>query len=256
LITLKSEEHLEKMRVAGRIASSVLTYLKPLIVPGISAKKIDLLAEQFIRDNGGVPACHGYKDYPASTCISINEQAVHVIPLETKIIQLGDVVKVDLVVEFDGFHADTCRTFIVPPASPEVTQFVQTCYTALWAAIDKAVEGNTVSDLSNTISDIVLKAGHGVVKEFSGHGIGRNMHEEPSIVNYHMLNKGPALVRGMTLAIEPIITQKPEALIHIEGWNTWSLSGRVSHHEHSVVVGYDNVPPEVLTLREEEKNCA
>jgi methionyl aminopeptidase len=249
-IYLKTEEHIEHIRRAGKIASTVLSALSSYIVPGVTTKYIDDVVEQMTRQLGGIPACKGYKDFPAASCISVGQEAVHCIPGE-RIIKEGDVVKVDYVVDVNGWKADTARTYLVPPIKLEIQAFAETCYLAMYEGIKKAVDGNKVSDISKAIEDFVKPKGYGIVKGFVGHGIGRSIHEEPSIPNYVVKEKDALLCAGMTICIEPILTLEPDPSIEMNGWNTKAKS-IVTHSEHTILI--TKTLPEIITIRKEEQN--
>lgn len=254
MIFLKSSEHIEFMKVAGRICADTLDHLSLFCKPGATGVQLDKIAEEFIRDHGATPSCLGYRDYPASTCISINSQCVHCIPNNTPIKE-GDIVKLDLVVNYKGWNADSALTIAVPPVKSEVAKFVQTTYLALQQGILQAKEGNRVSDISKAVFD--ARNGYGVVKEFIGHGIGKDIHEQPQIPNMPVENKNDLLVAGMAICIEPIFTLSPDASIfYKEGqWDTWALSGSpVSHFEHTLIINPSPLPPTILTLRNTERS--
>jgi len=254
LITIKYPEHIELMRKAGQICAQTLSILPSFIVPGITTKEIDLKAEEIIRDLGGVPSCKGYvhgnlPQYPGSICISVNEEAVHCVPSE-RIVKEGDVVKVDLVVAYKGWNADSARTVLIPPVSDDMQVLAETCYLAMWEGIKKAIDGNHVTDIGKAIESFVGSR-YGIVKEFIGHGVGRNIHESPQIPNYFVKEKDALLCEGMTICIEPILTYSPDASVEINGWNTRSKTGaNVVHAEHTCLI--TSGKPEILTLRTEE----
>lgn len=250
MITLKSAEQIETMRFAGKVAAKTLSFISSYAMPGNKCKDIDKKIESFIRDYGCVPACLGYKNFPASSCISVNHQVVHCIPSDYEI-KPGDVVKIDLVVGYRSLFADTATTFLVPPVDPTVQKMAQSCYISLREAIKKAVPGNHVWDLSNTIAGIADQGGYGVCKQFVGHGIGADMHEEPQIPNIRLAKPGSLLTQGMVICIEPIFLTTPGANVHVEHWDTWALDGKPAvHYEHSVAI--TEGAPEILTLREDE----
>lgn len=255
MIFLKSEEHIENIRRAGHIASSVLSSLPFYLKPGMTTKYIDNVIETMIRDLGGTAPCKGYMHgelppYPAASCISINEEAVHVIPSE-RVIMDGDVIKVDLVVGFNNWLADTARTFLIPPIKPEVQQLAETCYLALYEGLKKAIDGNRVTDISKAIENFVKPKGYGIVKEFVGHSIGRNIHEDPRVPNYIIKENDSLLCKSMTLCIEPILTATLDASVEINGWYTKSKTGaNVVHFEHTCILTEGK--PEIVTIRSEE----
>jgi|SRR5579864_1152602 len=249
-IFLKTEEHLQHIRRAGKIASTVLSALPHFIIPGATTKYIDGVVEQMTRELEGIPACKGYKEFPAATCISVNDEAVHCIPSE-RVIKEGDVVKVDFVVDVNGWKADTARTYLVPPIKPEIQTFAETCYLAMYEGIKKAIDGNRVSDISKAIEEFVKPRGYGIVKAFVGHGIGKSIHEDPQIPNYFVKEKDSLLCSGMTICIEPILTLNSDPTVEITGWNTKAKSV-VAHFEHTLLI--TPTKPEIITLRKEELN--
>ena len=254
MITIKTEEQLALMRIAGKIASETLSYLSPLALPGVTTKELDLKAEEFIRDHGAIPSCKGYHGFPASVCISVNHQAVHCIPSALAILKESDVLKLDLIVSYEGWNADTALTLVVPPGDDIKQAFVDATRQSLYNAIPNAIDGNHVSDLSNAVHAYATSKGYGVVKEFVGHGIGQVIHEEPKIPNFKIVTPTPKLVNGMVVCIEPILTMSPESDIFINGWDTWTKNGSlVAHFEHTIAITPNG--PEILTIRKEEQSA-
>jgi methionyl aminopeptidase len=255
-IFLKTEEHIENIRRAGKIASTILSALSHYMTPGVTTKYIDGVVEQMIKEMGGTAPCKGYTHgnlpaYPAASCISINAQAVHCLPSDL-IIKEGDVVKIDLVVGFNGWNADTARTYLIPPVRPEVQKFVETTYLALWKGIGQAIDGRKVVDISKAVFD--ARNNYGVVSQFCGHGIGKSIHEDPKISNIPREGDNTLLCAGMVICVEPIFTLgKPDVYIKEGDWNTYTLDGSlVSHFEHTCIITEGK--PEIVTLREEEKS--
>ena len=250
MITIKTEENLVYIKQASRIAADTLSLLSVFIKPGITGLQVDTLAEQYIRDNGGVPSCKGYGGFPYSLCISVNSGAVHCIPTNKPFLD-GGVVKLDLVVDYNGFKADSAITCLIPPVKPEVRTLAETTYTAMLRGIEQAKEGNTVQSISQAIYE--SRGNCGVIREFTGHAIGRNIHEAPQIPNVVVKEKNSLLVAGQVLCIEPIFcTGDPAIYYRPKEWDTWMLDGGiVSHWEHTILV--TNNVPEILTLRKEEK---
>jgi methionyl aminopeptidase len=251
MITLKSAEHIELIKIAGRICADTLSYLSLLVQPGVTGLQIDKLADDFIRAQGGTAACKGYDGYPASICISVNSGAVHCIPNNTPF-GPGDVVKLDLVVDYNGWKADSALTVLIPPVLPEVRKLAENTYSAMLDGIRQCVEGNTMQNVSAAI--YAARNESGVVREFTGHGIGRDIHEPPQIPNFPAKEKNALLVAGMVLCIEPIFCIGDPAIYHKKGeWNTWIFSGKpVAHFEHTIVVNPAPLPPTILTLRSNE----
>jgi methionyl aminopeptidase len=253
LITIKSAEQIEIIKKAGAITSDCLSFLSLQVQPGMTGKRIDKLCDDFVQSFGGTCACKGYNGYPASICVSINSQAVHCIPDDTAF-KPGDVVKLDLVVDYNGWKADSALTVMIPPVRPDVVKLVEGTYSAMLDGIRAAQEGKTVLDISSAI--YAARNESGVIKEFTGHGIGKNIHEMPQIPNYPSKDKPSALlVAGMVLCVEPIFCIGEPALYNKpKEWNTWLFSGKfVAHFEHTIIINPAPLPPTVLTLRNNEK---
>ena len=195
------------MREAGKVASLILRELKDLVKPGISTMEIDRFVEKTVKAHGMKAAEKGYCGYPASVCTSVNEEVVHGIPSKKRILREGDIVSVDLVVEYKGYMADAARTYAVGRVSPEAEELIKTAEDAFWKGIQFAKVGCRLSDISHAVQTEVEGRGFGVIRDFVGHGIGNKMHEDPQIPNYGKAGKGPRLQAGMTLAIEPMICQ-------------------------------------------------
>ena len=192
------------MREAGKVTGLILNELKELIRPGMSTMEIDRFVEKTVKAHGMTAAEKGYCGYPASVCTSVNEEVVHGIPSKKRILREGDIVSVDLVVEYKGYMADAARTYAVGKISPEAEMLIKTAEEAFWKGIEFAKPGYRLSDISHNIQTVVEGRGFGVIRDFVGHGIGSDMHEDPQIPNYGKPGKGPRLQAGMTLAIEPI----------------------------------------------------
>jgi len=225
--------------------------LSSQVQPGITGLQIDKLADDYIQSFGGTAACKGYDGYPAAICISVNSKAVHCIPND-KPFQPGDVVKLDLVVDYHGWKADSAITVLVPPVRPEVRALAESTYTAMKQGILACIEGKTVQSVSAAI--YASRGNFGVIREFTGHGIGKEIHERPQIPNYVESKANSLLVAGMVLCIEPIFCIGEPAIYHKKGeWDTWMFSGQpVAHFEHTIVVNPAPQLPTVLTLRNNE----
>lgn len=250
MILLKSDHDIELTKKAGIILADCLSFLSLQVKPGVTGLQIDKMAEEFIRDNGGIPTCKGYKGFPYSICYARNNQGVHCFP-DKESIQEGDLVKLDLVVNFQSWNADSAISLIVPPARNEDVKLVQDTYRALQLGILQAKPGNKVSDVSKAIFD--ARNGLGVIQEFSGHGIGRDIHESPQIPNYFIKEKDALLVSGMIICIEPIFCLgKPDIFLDKNSWPTYTLDGKnLAHFEHTVLI--TSQKPQILTLRKDEK---
>ena len=212
MVTIKSEKEIKLMREACRITSLVYKEIEKIIKPGMSTLELDNFADKIIRENGGIPAQKGYPSgmkgvpaFPATLCISINDEVIHGIPSSKKIIKDGDVVSIDLVVYKDGFNGDAARTFIVGNGSSEAKKLVDVTKQAFFEGIKYAKPGNRIGDISHRIGEFVESNGFNVVREFQGHGIGREMHEDPGIPNYGKAGRGIRLEPGMTLAVESMV---------------------------------------------------
>lgn len=239
MIEIKSNSEISLIRKASRVVAQTLLLVKESAKPGISTSYLDEIAYNNIIKNKAKPAFLGYRGYPKTTCISINDVVIHGIPSDKEIIKDGDVVSVDLGVVYDGYYGDAAITFIVGNAkSPKHIELVEVCKNALYKAIDIIREGIRLGDVSWEIGNYVFQNGMDVLKEFTGHGIGRNLHEEPAIFNYGIKNTGPVLKEGMTLAIEPMITLGcADVFIKDDGWGVVTKDGSYSSHfEHTVCV--------------------
>ncbi len=234
------------MAAAGVVVAGTLALLKERLEPGISMAELDLVAEDYIRSHDAVPTSKGYKGFPAATCISPNEMIVHGIPGAYRA-QEGDVVSFDIGVTKDGLIADSAATFGVGEISDEAQRLLDACQAALEAGIDAAHLGSRVPDISAAVQQTVEEAGFSVVRSLVGHGVGREYHEEPQVPNFVMNYRGPELVEGMTLAIEPMITAgDPEVYVHDDEWSISALDHSLAaHFEHTVAITAEG--PRVLT---------
>lgn len=255
MVTIKSKKEIELMKEACRVTDLVYKEIEKVIKPGMSTLELDKFAERVIKENGGIPAQKGYPsgmrgvpDFPATLCISINDEVIHGIPSAKKIIQDGDLVSIDLVVYKNGFNGDAARTFIVGNASEEAKRLVEITKQAFFEGIKYAKVGNRIGDISHSIGEFVEKNGYSVVREFQGHGIGREMHEDPGIPNYGKPGKGLRLEAGMTLAIEPMVIAGKNRIYQDEdGWTILTDDGSLSaHYENTILI--TEKEPEILTL--------
>jgi methionyl aminopeptidase len=252
MILLKSEEQLVYMKKAAEITSRTLSLLSSFLIPGTTGLQLDKIAEEYIRSQGGIPATIGYRGYKHTLCVGINSQCVHCCP-NTTIIKDGDLVKLDLVVSYQGWHSDSAITLLVPPIRPDVQKFVEVTERALWRGIRRVKEGNFVGDISQAVFEEANKNGYGVVVPFTGHGIGKNIHEVPQIPNIPQKTKGSMLISGETICIEPIFLMNQIAMVYYnkDQWDTWTLDGSlVAHVEHTILVTETGF--EVLTKRKNE----
>jgi methionyl aminopeptidase len=252
MIYLKTREEIELMRESALMVSRTLGIIAKEIRPGVTPLFLDRLAEQYIRDNGGVPAFKGYKggrgvpDFPATLCISINEAVVHGIPTDAPL-QDGDIISVDCGVKKNGYYGDHAYTFAVGEVSPSVQKLIDVTKESLYLGIQQMVSGNRIGDISFAIQQHAEKNGFGVVRELVGHGLGKSMHEEPEVPNYGKRGDGPKLKEGMVLAIEPMINMGTKNIKQLrDGWTIVTADGKPSaHFEHDVAVV--DGKPEILS---------
>ncbi len=245
MIVLKADWEIEKMRQAGALTAKVRDYVAALVRPGITTRELDEAARRFIEERGGIPSFLGYEGFPASICASVNGVVVHGIPGE-QALREGDIISLDLGVVVDGYHGDTAITVPVGKIAQRAQQLLDVTRASLLAGVAQAVPGNHLSDISHAVERVATEAGFSVVVDFVGHGIGREMHEDPQIPNYGPPGRGVQLRRGMVLAIEPMINMGgADVRIRGDGWTVETVDGLPSaHFEHTVAVGD---PPDVLT---------
>ena len=248
MIIIKSKQEIELMREAGRVTALILEELNQFMKPGVATIEIDRFVEKTVKEHGMIAAEKGYCGYPASICVSINDEVVHGIPSEDRILQDGDIVSVDLVVDNKGYMADAARTYGVGNISDKAKRLIETAERAFFEGMKFAREGYRVSDISHAIQSVVEGEGFGVIRDFVGHGIGSEMHEDPQIPNYGKAGKGPRLQSGMTLAIEPMICEGDwEVDVLLDDWTAVTVDGGLSAHYENTVVITDG-EPELLTL--------
>jgi methionyl aminopeptidase len=235
------------MARAGELVADTIALLGEHVRPGITTGELDRIADEYIREHGGVPTSLGYRGFPASTCISPNAMVVHGIPGEYRV-EEGDLISVDVGITLDGLVADSAYTFAVGDVDPESQRLLEVGKQALAAGIEQARAGNRVGDISHAVQEVVEGAGFSVVRSLVGHGVGRSYHEEPQIPNFGEPGRGPLLQAGMTLAIEPMITAGgPDVYIHDDDWSISTRDGSMAaHFEHTVAV-LEEGPPRVLT---------
>ncbi|MEC9489857.1 MAG: type I methionyl aminopeptidase [Halanaerobiales bacterium] len=243
MIILKSRREIDIMREANQIVAETHAYLSENIRPGISTAELDRLADQFIRSRGAVPSFKGYQGFPASVCISINEEVVHGIPAEHRYLEAGDIVSIDIGTFYEGFNGDAARTHAVGSISDKASKLLQVTEKSLLKGIEKAVIGNRLFDISHAVQKYVEEKGFSVVRDYVGHGIGRDMHEDPQIPNFGPAGKGPKLKRGMTLAIEPMVNIGSYEVETLEDdWTVVTKDRSLSaHFEHTIAITNDGV---------------
>jgi methionyl aminopeptidase len=248
MVTLKSPREIETMAQAGRILAETLVLVGQHVRPGVSTLELDSIAEEFIRSHPGArPSFKGLYEFPASLCTSINQEIVHGIPSVKRVLAEGDILSVDCGVCIEGLHADHALTFPVGEVSETAKRLLAVTRAALDAAIQAAVVGNHVGDIGHAVQQVAEGAGFSVVRELVGHGVGSAMHEEPQVPNYGKPKRGPRLVQGMTLALEPMVNVGGAAIRNMpDKWTVVTADGSLSaHFEHTVAVMADG--PRVLT---------
>ena len=247
-INMKSEREINLMREAGKILAKVHDELEQFIKPGISTKDIDKKGEELIRSFGCIPSFLNYNGYPASICVSINEEVVHGIPSPKRILKEGDIVSLDAGVIYNGYHSDAARTHAVGEISNEARKLIDVTKNSFFEGIKYAKAGNHLYDISKAIQDYAESFGYGVVRKLVGHGIGKNLHEEPQVPNFKMPGRGVRLQPGMTLAIEPMINIGTHDVKFLsDKWTVVSLDGSLSaHYENTIVITEGE--PEILSL--------
>lgn len=238
MIYLKSDEEIELLRISNQIVAKTLAEIAKVIAPGVSTGKLDKLAYEFIKDNGGVPGFLGYNGYPKSICTSVNDQVVHGIPSDDIILKEGDIISVDCGVYKNGFHGDSAYTFCVGEVDPETVRLLKATKESLYKGIEQAQDGKRIGDIGNAIQTHCEERGYSVVREMVGHGVGRNLHEGPEVMNYGRKGNGVMLKSGMTIAIEPMINLgKRQLMFEKDGWTTRTIDRKPSaHFEHSIAI--------------------
>ncbi|MDI9634731.1 type I methionyl aminopeptidase [Kamptonema cortianum] len=247
MIVLKKESEIAKMRESGRIVAKTMRIVSEAIDPGkTTLLELDAIANRVITESGGIPSFLGYRGFPASACIGVNEVVVHGIPDET-VIQDGDIVKLDFGVILDGWHADSAWTFAIGTVPENTKRLLNVTQESLMQGIAKARPGNRVGEISHTVQKYVESNGYGIVRDLVGHGIGRNLHEEPSIPNFGKPKSGPVLKAGMTFCIEPMVNEGTWKVNTLDdGWTVVTADGKLSaHFEHTVAVTQSG--PVILT---------
>ena len=248
-ITIKSAREIELMTEAGRILEIVHDEMQKALKPGMTTHDIDVLGEEVIRSYGCEPSFLNYNGYPASICVSVNDEVVHGIPSKKRMIQEGDIVSLDAGVIYKGYHSDAARTHAVGEISAEAKKLIEVTQQSFFEGLKYAKEGNYLFEISGAIGRYAAKFGYGVVRELCGHGIGTHLHEDPNIPNYPMLRKGPKLKAGMTLAIEPRINMGTERVKWLDDeWTVVTADGKLSAHYENTVLITDGEPI-LLTLR-------
>lgn len=251
MIQIKTPDEIERMRAAGLVVQKTLRVLAEAVRPGITTADLDAIAEKTIRGQGAVPSFLGYRGYPATICTSVNEEVVHGIPSRRKKLRAGDVLSIDCGAIVDGWHGDSAITVPVGEVAPEYQELMRVCEESMWAGLAAAVAGGRLTDISNAVERSIRAAGpYGIVDHYGGHGIGTEMHQDPHVLNYGRPGRGPRLVPGLALAIEPMVTMDaPDTNELDDGWTVVAVDGSfAAHFEHTVAVTEDG--PWVLTAED------
>ena len=253
MINIKSASEIEKMRKSGRILADTLKKVEEAIKPGVSTKHLDKIAEDYILSCGaipsfkGVPGGKGVIDFPATLCISVNDEVIHGIPGD-RLLKEGDIVSIDAGVLKDGFHADAARTFPVGNVDEKAQKLIDVTKKSFFKGIEQAVVGNRIVDIGTAIQEYAEKNGYSVVKEFVGHGIGRELHEDPAVPNYRTNRKGARLCKGMAIAVEPMVNMGAADIFVLDnGWTIVTQDGKLSAHYENTIIITDG-KPEILTM--------
>lgn len=246
MIYLKTDEEIELMRVSNLLVGRTLGELSKWIAPGITTLKLDKIAEEFIRDNGGVPGFLGYAGFPNTLCVSVNEVIVHGIP-DTTTLREGDIVSIDCGAVVDGYNGDSAYTFAVGEVDEKVQKLLDTTKKALYLGIEQAVEGNRIGHIGNAVQTYCEANGFSVVREMTGHGVGRKLHEDPAVPNYGRRGVGPLIKNGMCIAIEPMINMgSRNIVIERDGWTCRTKDRKpAAHFEHTIAI--KNGKPDILS---------
>lgn len=238
MIVLKTRRELELMREAGRISAGALRVAGEAVQPGISTAEIDKIAYDYIKSQNATPSFLNLYGFPATACISINNEVIHGIPDKKHILKEGDIVSIDLGAVYEGYHGDNAATFACGKISEAAQRLCDTTKESLYVGLSKAVAGNRLGDIGSAICEYCVSRGYGVVREYTGHGVGKKLHEDPSVPNYGTPGKGVRLLPGMTIAIEPMINEGTEKVRVLKNeWTVVTTDGKLSaHFEHTVAI--------------------
>ena len=247
-ISIKTDEEINLMRQSGHLLAKVHEELHAALRPGISTLELDEIGERTIRALGGIPNCKDYEGFPASVCISVNNEVVHGIPSSERILQEGDIVSFDTGLIYKGFHSDAARTWGVGKISDEDQKLIDVTRESFFEGIKKAKAGNRLHDISAAIDKYIRPHGYGIVRELTGHGIGTSLHEDPMVPNFRKLTRGVKLQKGMTICVEPMITMGSRKIGWLEDdWTVVTLDGSLAAHYENTIAITDG-EPEILTL--------
>ncbi|MGN0420370.1 MAG: type I methionyl aminopeptidase [Acetatifactor sp.] len=249
MIIIKNQQQIELIRESCRRLAVVHQELEQFIKPGISTKEIDIKGDQLIRKMGGIPNFLHYNGYPASICVSVNDEVVHGIPDKHHILQEGDIVSLDAGMIYKGYHSDAARTHGVGQISEEARKLIEVTKESFFAGMKAAVAGNHLYDISNAIANYIKPYGYGIVRDLVGHGVGTKLHEDPQIPNFAQIKRGPRLRPGMTLAVEPMVNMGRADVVWLDDdWTVVTEDGSLSAHYENTILITEDGEPEILTL--------
>lgn len=252
MLILKTDSDIRKMRLAGKISGRALLAAGKAVRAGMSTLELDKIVEDYIRSHGAIPSFKGYGGFPGSACISVNEVVIHGIPSKSEILKEGDIVSVDVGAYIGGFHGDTCATFAVGKVSADAERLMKVTEESLTAVTKILRSGVRIGDIGHTVDEYVKAYGYSTVKDFTGHGVGRALHEDPSVPNYGRAGHGLRLLKGTTVAIEPMINQGTDrVIVDSDGWTTRTADGKLAaHFEHTFYIDSDGY--RILTNPEDD----
>ena len=244
MITRRNKAEIELLRQAGKIVALTHEFLKPHIKAGISTKELDEMAEKFIRSQDAIPSFKGYGGFPCSICTSINDVLVHGIPNSKNILKEGDIISIDIGANYKGYHGDSAWTYAVGKVSEEAMELMRVTEESLYKGLEQIKPGKRISDISNAIQTFVEDHGYGVPRDYTGHGVGTNLHEDPIVPNFGIAGRGPKIVSGMVIAVEPMVTLGDyHTRTLFDDWTVKTIDGKLTaHYEHTIVVtdeGYE-----------------
>lgn len=248
MIIIKTNREIEFMRRSGKIVSDTLEKIYESIKPGIATYELDRIADEYIRSQNAIPSFKGYCHFPASICTSVNDEVFHGLPSKDRILMEGDIISIDCGAILDGYHGDAARTFPVGNVSKEAQSLIDTTKESFFKGVEQAVVGNTLTDISNAIQQYVESLGYSVVRDYVGHGIGRDIHEEPEIPNFGTPGRGPKLIKGMCLVVEPMINiGRYNVKVRQDNWTVVTVDGSLSAHYENTIAILEN-GAEIVTL--------
>lgn len=248
MIIIKTDNEIEYMRQAGKIVGDTLLKLEEAVKPGITTAELDRIAEEYIVKQGAKPSFKGYCGFPASICASVNEEVVHGIPSNKIVLQEGDIISIDCGAMLNGYHGDAARTFPVGRISEEAKRLIEVTKESFFKGVKNAVIGNKLTDISAEVQKYAESFGYSLVRDYVGHGIGKDMHEDPEVPNFGRPGRGPGLCKGMVLAIEPMVNMgKYHVKVEPNNWTVVTEDGSLSAHYENTVAILEN-GPEILTL--------